>query len=324
MRVFIAGATGVLGRRVAERLGQRGARVAGLSRSAANQALLERLGVEPRAGDLFDEVRLRESVAGCDAVLHLATAIPTGPRAGRREWALNDRIRRAGTRALTSAALAQGCRFYLQQGLLHVYGDRAGEWVDETSPIPRRPPRLARSAADAERIVADARARGLPAAVLRFGTFYGPDGAHTIGLLRMAAAGRAVVIGNGRAFWNPIHLDDAADAVVRAVERAPRVTEAETLNVCDDEPVTVGALVRFVTDHLGARPPRRIPALVARWLLGAGVAEALTLSYRARNARAREALDWTPALPTYREGYAATIAAWRAAAGTPSLGVPRR
>lgn len=310
MRVFIAGATGVLGRRVAARLIRAGARVAGLSRSDRNASLLETWGVEPRAGDLFDAQRLHHMVRDSDAVLHLATAIPTAPRTRPRDWALNDRLRRDGTRALTSAALAAGCRLYVQEGLLHVYGDRRGAWVDEDTPIAARPPKLARSAADAEVVVREAAHRGLATAVLRFGTFYSADSAHTRGLLAMTAAGRAMVIGRGGSCWNPIHVDDAAAAVVSTVER-PEAVAGTTLNVCDDEPAPVGAIVDYLAGQLKARPPHHVPRVLARLVLGGPVVEILTASYRARNRRAREVLEWTPTYPTYREGYANAITMWR-------------
>src|SRR5512143_1719084 len=136
MNIFICGATGVLGRRAVEAFVAGGHRVVGLSRSPANTEWLRAHGAEARTGDLFDGEQMRELSADCDAVLHLATAIPSGSKTTPADWAMNDRIRREGTVNLVEAAVRNGCRLYLQQSITFLYGDRKGEWVDEQSALP--------------------------------------------------------------------------------------------------------------------------------------------------------------------------------------------
>src|SRR5688500_10061771 len=134
MNVFIAGATGVLGRRVVRKLVQEGHRVVGLARNAANESQLIGLGAEPRSGDLFNAKQLARITAGCDAILHLATATPKRMPARASDWKLNDRIRTEGTRALVAAALENNVKLFLAQSVVYIYGDQGGAWIDEDTP----------------------------------------------------------------------------------------------------------------------------------------------------------------------------------------------
>lgn len=308
-RIFVAGATGVLGRRVVDRLVAGGHAVVGLSRSDANAAWLADHGAEARPGDLFDAPRLRDLTADCDAILHLATAIPTRARTTRADWAANDRIRREGTRALVDAAVEGGCKRFVAQSVTFVYGDRGGAWVDEDTPAAADLSPVVASAVDLEGIVRSAADRGLPAVVLRCGMFYAHDSAQTRDMLTAVRKGFMPIVGPGTAYWNVVHADDAADAVCRAAT-APDVTPGLVLNVCDDEPVTYRDLVGFTARTLGARPPRRVPVWLARWLLGSHAVGVLVASARCRNARAKAALGWQPRFATYRDGYAAVIERW--------------
>lgn len=254
MKLFIAGATGVLGKRVVRLLIAGGHQVVGLSRSAANHTWLKEQGAEPREGDLFNQEQMVQLVAGCDGVLHLATAIPNKSRPTLADWAMNDRIRREGTQNLNAAA---------QQ-------------------------------------------HHLPAIILRFGTFYSHDSAQTQNMLSLTRKGWFPVIGDGQAYWNMIHVDDAARAVVQAVNNYPQPLP-HTFNICDDEPVTYGELVAHLAQTLGARKPLRLPVFLANLLLGSGTVRFLLASARGRNQLAQEKLGWRPHYPTYREGFAAEI-----------------
>ena len=131
MRVFVAGATGVLGQRVVKLLREAHHDVVGLSRSQSNKEWLEVQGAEARAGDLFDTKRLIEITSDCEAILHLATAIPKKSKSSLADWTLNDRIRTEGTRCLLEAALHHKVKLYLQQSISFLYGDHQGEWVDD-------------------------------------------------------------------------------------------------------------------------------------------------------------------------------------------------
>jgi nucleoside-diphosphate-sugar epimerase len=303
MKVFVAGATGVLGRRVCQRLLTGGHGVYALSRSTANNEKLAAAGVEARPGDLFDSDALTRAVAGCDAVLHLATAIPDG-RSPARKWHSNDRIRTEGTRCLLASAQAAGAQLYVQQSIALIYGDRGGEWVDESATLPERQVDILRSSIDMERLVANAGNVGTM--VLRFGGFYGADSAQTRMMVALARRRRLPLVGSGDGFTNLIHLDDAAQAVVDAVDRHEGHL-GQVFNIVDDEPVTSATLIHYLADVLGAGPPRRIPVWLAKLGAGAPAVNCLLQSFRCRNQRAKDALGWRPAYPTYREGWAAVV-----------------
>ncbi len=315
MHIFIAGATGVLGRRVVPRLIAAGHHVAALSRSDANARQLAESGAEPRPGDLFDKEAMIRLTRDCDVIMHLATAIPKTSRAKPRDWAVNDRIRRKGTMHLVSAGLRNRCRLYIQQSITYLYGNRGGAWVDETTPIASEIPAAARSALDMEKTVSDASAQSnLPALILRFGSFYSHDSSHTQEMFGAIRRGRFPVFGAGNAYWNLINVDDAAEALVKAVEKV-QSPAGDVVNVCDDEPVLYSDLVDFIASTLAARRPMRIPEFVARILIGSEGVNFLLSSVRCRNDKAKQLLGWAPGHPTYREGVKAEVAKWMAAVG---------
>jgi nucleoside-diphosphate-sugar epimerase len=313
VKVFLAGATGVLGRRVVSRLLKAGHEVAGLSRSDANSRLLRDLGAEPRPGSLFDAGEVIRASEGCEAVMHLATSIPTTPRTRPSDWKPNDLIRRKGTKHLVEAALRHGCRTYVQQSVTLVYGNRHGEWVDESSPV-EAIPGILKSAFDMEKIAREAgEQRGLPVAILRCGIFYCEDSAQTRLLLEMTEKGQAPVIGEGDAWWSLVHVDDAAAAFVDAIER-PAEAAGGTFNICDDTPVRYAELQAGLAEMLGAKRPGRMPKLLAKLLLGGHAIDFLEASVRCRNGAARERLGWSPAYPGWREGFAEVLRSRSAAA----------
>jgi 2-alkyl-3-oxoalkanoate reductase len=311
MRVFMSGATGVLGRRTARLLLANDYKVVGLSRSNANTEWLAQNGVEPRQGDLVNPAQMRELTADCDAILHLATAIPTRTRPTLADWAMNDRIRREGTQVLTEAALHNRCKVYLQQSVTFLYGDRDGEWVSEETPVSSQLSAVLHSAVEMEQIIQNSVARHqLPAIVLRFGMFYCHDAAHTQGMFTGLRQGAYPVLGSGANYWNLIHVDDAAAAILNALANYATGLPQGVFNVCDDEPVTYRELLDFLAQTLGARKPFKIPAFLGRWLLGSHTVDYLLASMRCRNQRVKEILGWQPRFPTYREGYQAEIEKW--------------
>jgi nucleoside-diphosphate-sugar epimerase len=300
MKIFIAGATGVLGRRVIPLLRKGGHEVIGASRRPENRALLEELGASARDVDLFDPDGVARATEGADAILHLATAIPGGRRTTARDWAPNDRLRTDGTRALVAAAAKHRVRLYLQQSVLFVLGDHGDDWVDEDTPLPARQVPIIRSSVEMERIVREA---DVPALTLRLGGFYGSESGQTRMLIDMIRARKMKVLGNGTNFWSQIHIADAASAVAAGV----RAGATGVLHVCDDEPVRQRDLLAHLAGLHGVKPPGRVPAFAARLAAGSAV-NAILLSIRARNARARQALGWAPRHATFREGYAEVLA----------------
>ena len=263
MRAFVAGASGVLGRRVVRQLVSRGHSVVGLVRSDASETTVRSTGGEPRRADLFDAGALATAAEGCDVIIRAATAIPTKVRTRATDWAMNDRIRREGTRSLVAAAVRVGARAFLQESIVWAVGTLDGRPFDEDAP-PAADPVLA-SALDAERIAREAGAsQGFDTLTLRCGGFYSSDSWHTRILAESMAKGRPVLISRASPVWSLIHTDDAANAFVTAAE-APKTG---VWHVVDDRPVPLSAFLGELAIRLGARPPRRMPRWLARMFLG--------------------------------------------------------
>lgn len=297
----------MLGRRLIHQLKARGHSVVGQVRSAKAESIVRAMGGEPRHADLFDAESLAKAADGCDTVIHAATAIPTRRKVVPADWAMNDRIRRKGTRCLTEAAAKIGAKTYLQQSVVWVARPNDESAFDEDSPAVPDP--LVQSAIDSEFIAREAGSvDGFATAILRGGAFYDSESAH-IRMLADAVRKREMpIIGTGEAVWAMIHTDDAASAFVTVGERPKR----GVWHVVDNEPVAVRALLETLASRLGARPPRRVPVWLARWIAGEQAVAYFTKSTRTTNARFRQDFGWTPRYPTYREGLDQIVAAWNA------------
>jgi 2-alkyl-3-oxoalkanoate reductase len=298
MDVFLSGGTGVLGRPVLRLLRERGHRARFLSRTGRSDAIGRELGAEPVRVDLFEGDGLRAAVAGSQAVLHLATRIPSTREAPRPEaWAENDRIRTEGSRNLVDAALAAGATTFVYTSVVYVYPDRGAEWIDaERTPLDA--PDTTRSTLVAEHEVERFSAAGGRGVVLRMGGFYGPTTPTSRELLAIARRYRiAMVVGPADAYQSSIWVDDAASAVVLAMERAP----GGVYDAVDDEPLTRRDVARAVGQAVGHRVVRQ-PWTVAR-LIGGDRAVAMGRSRRVSNRRLREAAGWAPSVPDAREGF---------------------
>jgi len=307
VRVVIAGATGVLGRRLVRQLRSRGHEVVGLVRRPEGEEIVRSLGGEARRADLFDAEALARAAGRADVVIHAATAIPTGTKFDPAEWTANDRIRREGTQALTRAAATLGASLYLQQSIVWVAQPADGSPFDEDSPA--HPEGVMRSALDGEQIARDAGARhGFAVGVLRCGGFYAADAEHTRTLGRGLARRKIPIVGRGDAVMGLIHADDAAGAFVAATEAG----HGGLWHIVDDEPAPVAALLTELARHIGAPTPRHVPVWLARLFVGEHVVRQFTASVRTSNARFRREVGWSPRYPTYREGLAEVVAAWRA------------
>ena len=307
MKVFIAGASGVLGRRLVAQLLGRGHAVIGQVRSPKAEAVVRAAGGTPRHADLFDSDSLARAADGCDTVIHAATAIPAKVKLTPSDWAMNDRIRRQGTRRLTEAAAKIGARAYLQQSVVWAVRPRDDSPFDEDSPPGSDP--VMQSAVDAEQIAREAGAEeGFLVAVLRGGAFYDADSAHTRMMAEALRKRSLPVIGSGHAVSAMIHTDDAASAFVTAAEQ-PR---DGVWHVVDDELVAVREYLEAFASRLGARPPRKVPAWLAKWFAGGQAVAWLTRSTRTTNARLKRDFGWSPRYPTYREGLDQIVAAWKA------------
>ena len=215
MRVFVTGATGVLGRAAVPRLVAAGHTVTGLARTAPKRAALEALGARGVDLDLFDPAAVRARLAGHDVVVNLATHIPVGPAALRASaWRENDRIRAEGSRILARAAADCGAMRFLQEAVAFVYADGGEDWIGEGFPLaPTKITASSLEAADQAMGFAD---EYRLAVVLRFGPLYGDD-PMTRWQLDRAGRGKPTVFGDPNGFTSPLAVGDAAGAVLAAL-----------------------------------------------------------------------------------------------------------
>ncbi len=258
--------------------------------------MIRDLGADPVIGDLFDAAAMRAAVHGSEAVLHLATRIPPFARMRRPSaWRDNDRVRTEGAHILVDAALAVGARTYVQESVTFLYAPQGDRWLDETAPIEVAP--LLVSAYDAERETARFGAQGGAGVVLRFATFYASYAPSTIDSVRLARWRLFTIIGAGDHYMSAIHVDDAATAVVAALG-----VPGGIYNVCDDEPLMMREHVLALVRACRCAAPLRVPAGLARLLLGP-VAAVLTRSQRVANGKFKRAAGWTPRYPSAREGW---------------------
>jgi nucleoside-diphosphate-sugar epimerase len=275
--------------------------VTALARTDAKASALDANGARPARVDLFDAPAVRAAVAGHDAVVNLATNIPSPSGAWRAEaWATNDRIRREGSTILADAALAAGAERYVQESISFTYPDRGDQWIDEQVPI--EPSAGVSSVRNAEAAAARVTEAGQTGIVLRFAFFYGPDSTHSDLTMRAARRHIGLVFGAPSGYISSIHLADVASAVVASL-RAP----AGTYNIGDDVPVTRREYAGAVGRAVGREPWFLAPAGLARF--GGARTETLVRSHRISNVAFRTATGWAPAYPSVETGWPAVVAA---------------
>ena len=300
-RVFVAGATGVLGWRAVRDLVGAGHEVTGVARSEEKAALLRSLGATPVHVDLFDAAAVLDAAAGHDAVLNLATHVPPLTEAARRSaWNEHERIRSEGSRILVDAAIAGGASVYVQESLAFAYADGGDRWLDEDAPLMDGGASIAIKAAETE--TARFTSSGGRGVALRFGQFYAPDATHTEAIVRLARRGMSLNVGSADGYAPAISCDDAASAVVAALD-AP----AGVYNVVDDEPMTRRELDAVLASSIGGRKLVRPPEAALR--IGGEDAAIFRMSNRVSNARFKDLTGWSPRYPSVREGYAALVRA---------------
>jgi nucleoside-diphosphate-sugar epimerase len=300
MRIFLTGATGVVGRRVVPILVGTGHQVTAIGRTADKRAALARMGASPVELDLFAPEAVHRAVKGHDVAINLATHIP--PSSGRMllpgAWRENDRIRRDASRNLVDAAIKADAGMFIQESFAPIYEDGGDRWIDEGWPI--RPVAHSRTVVDAERSASRFSERGGTGVVLRFGLFYGSDAFTVRDLIKLVRKGWAPVFGVS-GFTSSISHDDAATAVVAALGVSTGV-----YNVTDDEPLRRREWVDALAAALGVPPPRVPPSWLAR--IGGSMMELLRRSQRISNNKLRQAAGWTPQYPSVREGWRAVVA----------------
>jgi nucleoside-diphosphate-sugar epimerase len=301
MKIFITGATGVVGRRVVPLLLAAGHQVTAVTRSPQKRVQMEQMGAAPVYVDLFTPEALRGAVAGHDVVVNLATHIPPIMQMFLPwVWAENDRIRRIASANLVDAALAGGAERFIQESFALVYPDSGDQWIDENTPI--QVMRYNRTVADAEASAQRFTSSGRTGVVLRFAAFYGPGDEQVNTIIRAVKSGWVPIPGSADSFFSSVSHDDAASAVVAALG-----VPAGVYNVVDDEPLRRREYFDSLARLLGVRPPRLMPAWLAPFTGSLG--ETLARSLRISNRKLRAASGWAPKYPSMREGWQAVVEA---------------
>ncbi len=292
MKVFVAGASGAIGIRLVLALVRNGHQVVGTTRTPAKTEWLRQLGAYPAVVDALDPVAVKDAVAAAapDAIVHQLTAIPgaINPRTLDQQFAQTNRLRTEGTDHLLEAARAVGVRSFIAQSFaMWVYARTGGPVKAEDDPIDTDPPLSVRETLagilHVERALANATdPQGI---ALRYGGFYGPGTSLRKGgsAIEMVQKRRFPIVGRGDGVWSFIHIDDAADATVAAIERgAPGI-----YNVTDDEPAPVATWLPELARAIGAPSPRRVPVWLARLLVGPTGVAMMTEVRGASNAKAK-------------------------------------
>jgi nucleoside-diphosphate-sugar epimerase len=305
MRIFLAGATGVIGRRLLPLLLAEGHAVTATTRTPGKAELLRAAGAEPVVLDALDGAAVKAAVGAArpELVIHQLTALPKrmDPRKIERDFALNDRLRSEGTRLLVAAAQEVRARVIAQSIAFMYAPGPPGTLHGERDPlIGEQASKEFRRTAGA---VEDLEATVLAAAgvVLRYGYFYGPGSgiASDGSVVREVERRRLPIVGRGAGVWSFVHVEDAATATVAALDhKGPAI-----FNVVDNDPAPVAEWIAELARAVGAKAPLRIPEALARVAAGDYGVDTLTRSQGASNALAREALAWEPRHPSWREGF---------------------
>jgi nucleoside-diphosphate-sugar epimerase len=306
MRVFVAGATGAIGRQLMPRLVAAGHEVHGMTRSESKQAMLDELGAVPVLADALDPDQVAEAVARAKpgVIVHQLTAIGAIDQRFERDFALTNRLRTEGTDHLLSAGGGGGAAVRgAEQRRVPV---RTNRWGGEERRGPARPHAGARDAHDGGR---DPPSRGGRARrrldrgiVLRYGAFYGPGTPMTPGgaYFETIRERKFPIVGDGGGVWSFVHIADAAEATVAAVEHGSR----GVYNVVDDDPAPVVEWLPALAQTLGAEEPMRVPPSVGLEFAGEWGVVQMTELRGASNAKAKRELGWRPAHASWRRGFA--------------------
>lgn len=285
-KLFVTGATGVLGRAVVPRLVEAGHRVAAVARTPEKATWLAAQGAHAVEVDLMDVDHVADVVAGQDAVLHLATHIPTGAGAAtRRGWRANDVLRRDVSRILADAVIAAGVPRYVGESITFTYEDRAGEWIDESVPLATSD--VNETVLDAESAATRVTGAGGAGVSLRFAMFWATDSPHIETYRAAARRGVFAVVGPPQAYVSFVHIDDAATAVLAALD-AP----AGVYNVAEPDPRPRADHLETMARAVGRTSLRPLPAVLVG--LGGSMLESLTRSQRVTSGLLAERTSWEP------------------------------
>jgi nucleoside-diphosphate-sugar epimerase len=299
MRVFVAGGTGVIGRQLVPQLVARGHQVTATTTRPGKLSLLSQLGADGVVMDGLDAVSVGEAVAAAepDAIVNQMTGLSEAHagkpnlRKADRFFATTNRLRREGTDHLLAAAEATGVTNLVAQSHASFNGIREGGWVKtEEDPLEE----VEGTKAISHLVGVVVRAGG---AALRYGAFYGPGA--TDDQVKLVRKRLYPLVGGGTGYVSWVHLDDAASATVLAVEEQAK----GVFNIVDDEPAPASEWLPYLAECAGAKPPRRVPAWLARLLAGEMMVGMMTEGRGFSNAKAKRELGWELRYPSWRQGF---------------------
>ena len=285
MRIFVAGATGAVGRELIPALISAGHSVVGLTRTAAKTEAIDRMGAEPVVANGLDAAAVHAAVTSTkpDVIIDEMTDLSavTDFMHFNRAFANTNKLRTRGTDLLLAAAREAGVKRFIAQSFCGWTFARAGSSVKSET---------------------DERSSNPEGIVLRYGSFYGRGtGMLAPAMVEQLRHRRVPLIGDGGGWWSFLHVNDAASATVKAIERGE---PGNIYNIVDDDPTQVREWLPALAEMLGTRPPLRLPAWIARLMAGEHVVAMMTQVRGGSNAKARSELGWRPAHPSWRQGFA--------------------
>jgi nucleoside-diphosphate-sugar epimerase len=308
VKIFIAGATGAIGKRLVPLLIAAGHRVMGSTRTSGKFDAIHALGAEAVVLDGLDQPAINAAIASFrpDVVVHQMTSLSSlkSLKHFDEDFEQTNRLRTLGTEYLLAAARSVGAKKFIAQSYAGWPNNRTGPRVQtEDAPYEANPPASMRKSLQAivtlESFVRNA--SGITAIALRYGSFYGPgtslgaDGDVT----NMVRHRKFPVVGTGAGVWSFLHVEDAAQATKLAIDRAP----AGIYNIVDDEPAEASQWLPYLADCLDAKPPRHIPVWLAKFAIGEAGVLFMTEMRGASNAKAKREFNWQPAFASWREGF---------------------
>lgn len=312
MRVFVAGASGTVGKRLVPQLIAAGYEVTALTHSSRSIQPLQAAGAEAVVADALDRSAVMAAVtrAAPEIVIHQLTALKKAKnfKAFDDEFALTNRLRTEGTDYLLAAARAAGVRRFIAQSFGNWNYARTGDGPKtEQDPLDPTPPRNQIKSLQAIRYLEKAvlSAGGIEGVALRYGNLYGPDTGFAADgdIVAMVRKRAFPIVGDGAGVWSFIHVDDAASATVAAIQHGA----SGIYNISDDEPAPVRVWLPELARVLGAQPPRHIPVWLGRLFVGEVGISLMTQVRGAANTKAKRELAWTPCYPTWRQGFRASL-----------------
>jgi nucleoside-diphosphate-sugar epimerase len=310
MKVFVAGATGAIGKQLVPMLVEGGHEATGMTRTAAKTDLIRSLGARPAVADALDPEAVAQAVAESEpeVVIHELTAIDLSSfsRSIDKQFAETNRLRTEGLDHLLAAAKAAGARRFIAQSFAGWPYKRVGGPVkSEEDPLDDNPPKPVRESLAAIRHLEGAvtQAEGIEGIALRYGGFYGPGTSLALDppgeQTQMVRRRRFPIVGNGAGVWSLVHIRDAAAATFAAVDQG----EPGVYNVVDDDPAPVAVFLPELAKDIGAKPPRHVPRWLGRLAGGEAAVIMMTDIRGASNAKAKRQLGWQLQYPSWRLGF---------------------